>query len=361
MRLGYSVGSLMGSGDIVAHAELARAAERLGYHSLWSAELAGVEPIGVLGWLAGQTSTIKLGTAVLQLSGRSAVATAAGAATLAQISGDRFVLGLGATGPQVAEGWHGQRYDHPLARTRDYVMVLRAALAGEPVQYAGQTLTLPLPGSQAEALPFLSRRRAVRVPLYLAGLGPKAIALAGELADGWLGIHCPPSYVAQVRESLGSPSDFDIAVMVLAVVDEDEDLARDIARPQLALYVGGMGTSKVNFYTRLAERLGFGAASAAVREAYLAGRIDEAIDLLPDEMVDAMTLCGTPARVRERLLEYQAAGTGTLIVGMFAPSARMRQEQLERIAAFGVGVLRVLTRRPAGPARAGRPRIAHCR
>ena len=325
----------MGSGEgIAAHADLARAAERLGFDSLWSAEVAGLDPIGVLAWLAGQTSTIKLGTAVLQLSGRSAVATAAGAATLAQISGGRFMLGLGVSGPQVAEGWHGQRYDNPLARTRDYVMVLRAALAGEPVRYAGQTLTLPLPGSHAEALPFLSRRRAVRVPLYLAGLGPKAIALAGELADGWLGIHCPPSYVAKVRESLGASGDFDIAVMVLTVVDEDEDLARDIVRPQLALYVGGMGTGKTNFYTRLAERLGFGAAAAAVREAYLADRIDEAIELLPDEMVDAMALCGPPARVRERLLEYQAAGTGTLIVGMVAPSTRMRAEQLERIAAL---------------------------
>lgn len=341
MRLGYSAGTLAGGGlTPAAYADLVRKAEQLGFDSAWSSEAAANDPVGLLGWLAGQTSSIKLGSAVLQLSGRSAVTAAASATTLAQVSGGRFILGVGTSGPQVSEGWHGQPYDRPMARTRDYLAVLRMALAGDTVRYAGQTLTLPLPGSQASALPFMTRRRAASVPVYLAGIGPRAVALAGELADGWIGIHCPPEYVEQALGWLRQGAavagrqltGFEVAVMLLTMVDDDPELARDMVRPQLAFYVGGMGTKQANFYARLAHRLGFGDAAVRARDAYLAGRPDDAIDAVPDEMVDAMTLCGTVAMVSDRIHQYGQAGVGTLIMGMAAPSPHMRAEQLERIA-----------------------------
>jgi len=341
MRIGYSLGSVAGSGLTPAdHADLTRAAERLGFDSVWSSEVAATDPVGFLGWISGQTSSIRLGTAVLQISGRSAVAMAASAATLNQLSGGRFLLGIGTSGPQVVEGWHGQSYDRPLARTRDYVTVLRMTLAGETVRYGGETLVLPLPGSQVTALPFTPRSPAGRVPIYLAGLGPKAVALAGELGDGWLAIHSPPEYVERARSWLQAGASaaqrqqdqIDIAVMVLTVVDDDEEFARDLMRPQLALYVGGMGAQSANYYNRLAHRLGFGAAASRIQSAYLAGHLDEAIEATPDEMLDAMTLCGPAAKVKERLDAYRTAGTGTLILGMAIPGARARHEQLERLA-----------------------------
>jgi F420-dependent oxidoreductase-like protein len=262
------------------------------------------------------------------------------AMTLDALSGGRFILGLGTSGPQVVEGWHGQPYDRPLTRMRDYVTVLRMALAGEPVQYAGETLTLPLPGGQAQPLAFMQPGRGGQVPLYVAGLGPRMVALAGELADGWMAIHCPPEFIADARSWLAAGAaaagreltGFDIAAMVLTLVEEDEELARDMMRPQLALYVGGMGTRRANFYNRLAGRLGFAEAASRVQDAYLAGRLDEALEAIPDAMVDAMTLCGPPDKVKDRFDAYRAAGTGTLIVGLVAPGSRMRYEQVERIA-----------------------------
>lgn len=341
MLLGHSLGSLAGSGlTPAAHADLARAAERLGYDAVWSSEVAATDPVGFLAWLAGQTSSIRLGSAVLQISGRTAVTAATSAATVGHLSGGRFMLGLGTSGPQVVEGWHGQPYDRPLARMRDYVAVLKMALAGEPVRYAGDTLAVPLPGSEVPALALPAVTRIGRVPLYLAGLGPKAVALAGEVADGWLAIHCPPEYVADARSWLQAGADragrtlagFDVAAMVLALVEEDEELARDMIRPQLALYLGGMGRPGANFYNQLAHRIGFGPAAARVQHAYLAGRLDEAIEAIPDEVIDAMTVCGPARHVRERIAAYRDAGTGTLIVGLVTAGARMRHEQLERIA-----------------------------
>jgi F420-dependent oxidoreductase-like protein len=341
MRLGYSLGSVGGIGtDPAAYVELSQAAERLGYESVWSAEGFGTDPLGLLGWIAGQTADIRLGTAVLQISARSAVTAAMSAATLAQISGGRFKLGLGTSGPKVVEGWHGQPYGRPLARMRDYVAVLRMALAGEPVSYRGETVTLPAPGSDAEPMPLLVPARLARVPVYLAGLGPKAIALAGEIADGWLAVHHPPESVAASRARLAvgaeragrSLDGFDVAAMVFVVVEPDVELARDMMRPSLALYLGGMGTRGTNFYNALAGRLGFGAAAAAVKEAYLADRLDDAVAAVTDELVDGLTIAGGPEHVRGRLAAYQDAGTSTLIVTLVSPTPRLRHEQLEWIA-----------------------------
>lgn len=340
MRLGYSLGSVGGIGtEPTVHVELARAAERLGYESVWSAEAFGTDPLGLLGWIAAQTEGIRLGAGVLQISARSPVTAAMSAATLAQISGGRFTLGLGTSGPKVVEGWHGQPYGRPLARMRDYVAVLRMALAGEPVRYQGDTITLPIAGSDVEPMPLLLSPALPRVPVYLAGLGRKAIALAGELGDGWLAVHHPPESVAASRAWLAAGAErtgrsldgFDVAAMVLVVVEPDPELARDLMRPSLALHLGGMGTRTVNFYNALAGRLGFGEAAAAVQDAYLAGDHDGAVAAVTDELVDGMTIAGDPDHVRERLAAYRDAGTTTLIVTLVSPTPGLRRDQLEWI------------------------------
>ncbi len=338
MRFGYSIGST-GLAP-AAFTETARKAERLGYDSLWSSEFLGTDPLPLMGWLAGQTSTIALGTAVLQISARTAISTATSAATLDRISGGRFRLGLGTSGPQVVEGWHGSPFGRPLARTRDYVAVLRMALSGEPICYHGETLTLPLPGSDASERPALPLARPLPMPLYLAALGPQMVALAGEVADGWLAIHCPPSYIDHCRAWLSagaarasrSLDQFDVSVMLVVHIDDDIELARAMVRPVLATYVGGMGTSRTNFYNRLVRRLGYEAEAIQVQKAFLAGQTHEAIASLPDDLVDEMTVCGPPEVVRERLAAYRDAGTSTLIAGSPSLSWRIRQEQLERLA-----------------------------
>lgn len=346
MRLGYSIGATGLTPAAVT--QLAQLAERCGYDSVWSSEVVGADPIPVLGLIAAQTSSIGVGTAVLQMSGRSAVTTATTAVTLARMSAGRFRLGIGPSGPQVVEGWHGQPYRRPLALARDYVEVLRLALAGKPIAYQGPTLTLPLPGGQGTAMRLPSvQPRSSGVPIYLAGLGPEAVALAGELADGWLAIHCPPQYIAQASTWLARGAsrvgrslrgDFDAAVMVLVHIDDDADLARQMVRPGLAVYLGGMGTASTNFYNRLAARLGFSAEAAAVQRAFLDGELDEAMLAMSDELVDAMTVCGPPEVVRRRLAAYRDAGTGTLIAGSMAPSAAMRGEQLQALAELAAGL-----------------------
>ncbi|HUZ54895.1 MAG TPA: LLM class flavin-dependent oxidoreductase [Streptosporangiaceae bacterium] len=340
MRLGYSVGGIGSAAQLATLDELIRKAERLGYDSIWSSEVSGTDPVSVLGWLAARTERVALGSAVLQISARAAVTAAATALTLQRLSGGRLILGLGTSGPQVVEGWHGQPYGRPLARARDYVAVLRMAMAGEPISYCGQTLALPLPGGQATEMPMASAHGVQPPPVYLAGIGRAAVALAGELGDGWLGIHCPPSYVSQARGWLAdgaarrghSLEAFTVAVMVQVLILDDHDLARDMMRPWLALFLGGMGTRQTNYYNRLAGQLGFRTAASRVQEAYLAGDLDEAMAALPDDLVDEMSVCGPADHVRRRLAAYDAAGTDVLIAGIVAPTAAMRHEQLERLA-----------------------------
>lgn len=341
MRLGYSLswwgGAGLGADDILV---LVRAAEELGYDSVWSAETYGTDPSTVLAWLAGQTDRIGLGAGVLQMPARRPVAAAMAAATVDQLSAGRFRLGLGFSGPQVVEGWHGLPFDRPLAQARDYIAVVRMALAREPVVYRGETLSVPLADSQGKALTMQVAPSQERLPIYLAAMGPRAVALAGELADGWLPLNCPPAYVADGRALLEegarragrSLEGFDVAPMVLALVEEDLELARDMMRPMLAMYLGGMGSRTTNFHRLLAGRLGFPDEAAAVHEAYLAGRPGEAAGLLSPDLIDQMTLCGPEERVRDRLDAYRAAGTTTLILGLVVPTVRLRLEQLRWIA-----------------------------
>ncbi|WP_336206825.1 LLM class F420-dependent oxidoreductase [Nonomuraea sp. LPB2021202275-12-8] len=341
MRLGFSIGTL---GPVAAthdaQLRLVREAERLGYDSVWASEGYGVDPATTMAWLAAGTERINLGTGVMQVSGRTAISAAMAAATIDRLSGGRFLLGLGASGPQVAEGWHGHRYERPLAHLRDYVAVVRTALAGRPVEHDGPEIVLPLPDSRGKALSMTVSPVREPLPIHLAAMGPKAVELAGEIADGWLPIHFPPEHLAETMEHLRAGAAragrdvarVEVSPMVMAMVDDDADYARDLIRPMLALYLGGMGSRGVNFYNRLAHRLGFGAAATRVQDAYFDGDLGEAVEELPDDLVDALSLCGTPERVRERLEAYRKAGATRLIVGLNAPTVDDRAEQLGWLA-----------------------------
>jgi F420-dependent oxidoreductase-like protein len=339
MRLGYSMSYWGGSGPGPAdHLTLVREAERLGYDSVWAAETYGTDPVSLMAWLAGTTERIGLGTGVLQMTGRRPTVAAMAAATIDQISGGRFRLGLGPSGPQVVEGWHGVRFERPLDHARDYVAVVRLALSRRPVRHDGPTIRVPLPNSEGKALTLMAPPVQDRLPVYLAAMGEKAIRLAGEVADGWLAIHFPPALIAEHRPSLPAGDRFDVAPMVLTLVEDDQELAYDMMRPMLALYLGGMGSSQTNFYNRLARRLGFEEDAENVQEAYAGGRRGEAMEAVSDELVDAMTICGPAGRVRDRFAAYREAGASTLIVGLVLPTLRLRLEQLRVIAEVAAGL-----------------------
>jgi F420-dependent oxidoreductase-like protein len=336
VRLGLMLG-YFGFGTTAAEQlELVQEAERLGYDSAWAAEAYGSDAATILGWLAAQTSTIGLGSAIFQIPARSPAMTAMTAATLDQLSAGRFRLGLGLSGPQVAEGWHGQRYQRPLARTRDYLSVVRLALERRRVAYQGETLELPLPDGPGKALKLTIAPVQQRLPIYLGAMGPRNLALAGELADGWLGFMYAPEHAAGFRGHLeqgaaraGRDLDgFDVAPTVQVHVGEDVEAARDAMRPMLALYVGGMGSRERNFYNDQARRYGFERQAAEVQEHYLAGRRQEAVAALPAELIDLVTLCGPAGKVRERLAAYRESGVGTLLA---APTAWTHEERLRQL------------------------------
>jgi len=322
--------------------DLVQEAERLGYDSVWTAEAYGSDAVSILAWLAGQTERIRLGSAVLQMPGRSPAMTAMTAATLDQLSGGRFLLGLGSSGPQVAEGWHGQRFAHQLQRTREYVDVVRMALRRKRVQYDGETLQLPLPDGPGKALKLTISPVQERIPVYIAAIGPRNTELTAEIADGWIPMLFSPEHVAGVRPLLEagfdkagggkSFADFDIAPSVNAFVTDDRAAARDAMRAYLALYVGGMGSREQNFYNQVVRRYGFEDAARSVQHLYLEGRRDEAAAALPDELIDAVSLCGPPDVVRDRLDVFRAAGVGTLIVSPMAWTFEERRGQLRVLA-----------------------------
>jgi len=333
MRLGLSIGYWGLGLSNEDQLGLVQEAESLGYHSVWTAEAYGSDAATVLGWLAGQTSKIKLGSAIFQMPGRSPAMTAMTAATLDVMSGGRMLLGIGSSGPQVAEGWHGERFAHQLQRTREYVAIVRMALARERVVFEGERYTLPLPDGPGKALKLMITPVQERMPIYLAATGPKNTALCGEIADGWLPTFFSPEHVGESRELLQegagragrSLDGFDIAPHVMVSVDDDIDRARDAMRPILALYVGGMGSRKKNFYNALVRRYGFEEAAEEVQELYLGGKKEEAMAALPAELIDITSLCGPRERIAERLELYRDAGVGTLVVSptAFVPEQRI--------------------------------------
>jgi F420-dependent oxidoreductase-like protein len=320
--------------------QVVREAERLGYDSVWAAEAYGSDAATVLAWLAAGTSRIRLGSAIFQIPGRTAAMTAMTAATIDELSDGRMILGLGSSGPQVAEGWHGQRFARQLQRTREYVAVVRMALSRERVEYRGETIELPLPNGPGKPLKLTIAPAQERIPIYLAAIGPKNTALAGEIADGWIPTFFSPEHVAGLRALLEegaaragrSLEGFDIAPTVNAYVSDDRERARDMMRPVLALYIGGMGSRKQNFYNQLVQRYGFEAAAGEIQSLYLEGKREEAAAAIPDELIDMVSLCGPREVVRDRLAAYRESGVGTLMITPMAFTVSERIEQLRELA-----------------------------
>jgi F420-dependent oxidoreductase-like protein len=322
--------------------ELVLEAEKLGYDSVWTAEAYGSDAATVLAWLAQATSRVKLGSAIFQMPGRSAAMTAMTAATIDVLSDGRMLLGIGTSGPQVAEGWHGQRFGRMLQRTREYVEVLRMALARERVVFDGETLQLPLPDGPGKALKLMIAPVQERMPIYIAAIGPRNTELTAEIADGWIPTLFSPEHVAEFRPLLEAGfakagggkgyDDFDIVPTVNVMVSDDVESARDAMRAYVALYVGGMGSRKQNFYNALVQRYGFEDAARRVQDLYLEGRKEEAAAALPGELIDTVTLVGPRDRVRERLGVYRDAGVGTLMVAPMAWTFEDRMAQLRLVA-----------------------------
>ncbi|HEY1456438.1 MAG TPA: LLM class F420-dependent oxidoreductase [Candidatus Dormibacteraeota bacterium] len=340
MKLGVSVGYWGFGVGPKEQLEIAQAAEELGYDSIWTAEAYGSDAATVLAWLAAGTTRIKLGAGILQIPARSAAMTAMTAATIDNLSGGRFLLGLGTSGPQVSEGWHGVRFGKQLKRTREYVAVVRMALAHQKVEFQGETIELPLPDGPGKALKLTIRPIQKRIPIYLAVLGPKNVALAGEIADGWLPVFFSPKHTAELRVPLEegaaragrSLEDFSICPTVNVLISEDVESARDAMRPMLALYVGGMGSREQNFYNRLVSSYGFEREAQEVQELYLAGRRAEAMEALPDDLIDAVSIVGPPDRAREKIRAFRDAGVDTLIVAGMAVDNEERINQLRLVA-----------------------------
>src|SRR3954465_5105766 len=322
--------------------EIVREAERLGYDSVWAAEAYGSDVATILGWIAGQTEKIKIGSAIFQMPGRTPAMTAMTAATLDQLSDGRMLLGIGSSGPQVSEGWHGVRFAKQLQRTREYVGIVRMALARERVEYHGESYELPIPNGPGKALKLMIPPVQSKIPIYIASIGPKNTALTGEIADGWIPTFFSPEYMheskklleegATKREGGMLPDDFDIAPMVSIAIDDDIDRARDAVRPLLALYVGGMGSRDKNFYNQLVSRYGFEAAAKEVQDLYLSGKKDEAAAALPAELIDQTTLVGTADHIKERLAVYKDAGVGTLMFSPMDFTAEGRSRVLRTVA-----------------------------
>jgi len=342
MKLGVHVGYWglgLSADDQLA---LVQEAERLGYDSVWTAEAYGSDAATILGWLAQATSKIRLGSAIFQMPGRSPAMTAMTAATLDQLSGGRMILGIGSSGPQVAEGWHGQRFGRQLQRTREYVEVVRMALSRQRVEFNGETLELPLPDGPGKALKLTIAPVQERIPVFLAAIGPKNTTLAAEIADGWIPTLFSPEHVAEFRPLLEEGfaragggkgfDDFEIAPTVNVFVTDDVAAARDAMRPYVALYVGGMGSRDKNFYNALVQRYGFEDAARRVQDLYLEGKRDEAAAALPEELIDTVSLCGPPDVVRERMGVFRDAGVGTLMVSPMAWTFDDRLRQLQLVA-----------------------------
>ena len=326
LNIGYSGSTIEGILPLVEHAD------RIGIDSVWAAEAYGSDAVTVLSYLAAKTERIKLASGILQMPARTPANTAMTAMTLDALSGGRLLLGLGLSGPQVVEGWHGVAYGKPLGRTREYVEIVRKAIAREaPLEFTGEHYTIPYTGEGATGLgkPLKSILHPVRsrIPIYLAAIGPKNVQLTAEIADGWLPIFYSPEREDIYNEHLDKGfagagrdgSDFDIAASVMVAAGDDVEACRDQLRPFLALYIGGMGARGRNFYNDLATRYGFGEAAATIQDLYLDGRKDEAAAAVPDELVDEVALVGPVDRIVDRLAAWKESRVGTMVLGTYQP------------------------------------------
>ena len=328
MRLGLNLG-LFGAA-VADNFMLIEHAEKLGYDSVWTAEAYGSDAATPLAYIAARTQRIKLGTGVMQMAARTPAMTAMTAATLDQMSGGRVLLGLGVSGPQVVEGWHGRPYGKPLGVTREYVSILRKIFARqEPVVHEGPHYQLPYTGPGAtglgKPLKIMSKPKNPNLPIYIAAIGPKNVQLTAEIADGWLPVFFSPERTREVFEPALSAGfelsgtdkadSFDIAPTVSALVTDDVEAGRLQMKPALALYIGGMGARGRNFYNDLATRYGYEEEAAKIQDLYLQGKKMEATMAVPDALVDEVCLVGTKEMIRDRLEVWKEAGVTTLIVG----------------------------------------------
>jgi len=339
MRLAVNLG-YWGAGNDKDNLAVAREADRIGYDSVWAAEAYGSDAATVRAFVAAQTERIGIGSAIFQIPARTPAMTAMTAATLDSLSGGRFRLGLGVSGPQVSEGWYGVRFAKPLARTREYVAVVRQALSRQPLRHEGEFWTLPLPDGPGKALRLTAHPVREDIPLYLASVGPKNLELTGEIADGWLGIffapeHAPESldHIKAGRAKVGKDmTAFDVVPTVPVVFGDDLAACAEPLRHYAALYVGGMGSREQNFYNRLAVRMGYGEAAEKVQDLYLARQHRDAAEAVPFEFIDRTSLIGPKERVRERLAAYAEAGVTTLSVASYAGSLDERVGALRTLA-----------------------------
>jgi F420-dependent oxidoreductase-like protein len=342
LKLGYTIG-YWGARPPANVPEVLQEAERLGYDSVWTAEAYGSDALTPLAWWGAATDTMKLGTAICQLSARSPAAMAMAALTLDHLSGGRFILGLGASGPQVAEGWYGDDYRRPLARTREYVEIIRRILAREePVDFAGEHYQMPLRGGTGLGKPLKSITHPLRadLPIYLASEGPKNVALTAEIADGWIALFYGPRvdgfYRAALEEGWArdgarrTPDEFEVASIVPVIVHDDVEAAADVYRPMLALYIGGMGARDQNFHNDVFTRMGYEREAKQIQDLYLDGKKAEATAAVPTRLVEDTALVGPPEKIRDDLEMWRESVVTTLLVSG-------GPEQLRQIAELVLG------------------------
>jgi F420-dependent oxidoreductase-like protein len=326
LRLGYNTG-YWGSGPPAGALEAIQEAERLGYTSVWTAEAYGSDALTPLAWWGAHTSTVQLGTGIVQISARTPAATAMAAMTLDHLSDGRFILGLGASGPQVVEGWYGQPYPKPLARTREYIEVVRSIIRrDQPVNHQGAFYQMPYPGGSGLGKPLKStiHPRRTEIPIYLGAEGPKNVALAGELCDGWLPLFFSPKDDAFYRGCLGEgfaaagdpgkADRFDVASGVQIVVGDDPERCADMIRPFVALYAGGMGARGANFHFEVFARMGWEEVALQVQDLYLAGKKHEAAAAIPLAMVEDVALVGPIDKIRGELDKWKESCITTFLV-----------------------------------------------
>jgi F420-dependent oxidoreductase-like protein len=338
LKLGLNTGYWAG-GPPPGMQETILEAERMGYDSIWTAEAYGSDCLTPLAWWGARTERLRLGTAIVQMSARQPAATAMAAMTMDHLSGGRFILGLGVSGPQVVEGWYGRPFEKPLARTREYIGILRDIWKREgPVTNEGPHYPLPLPDGTGLAKPLKSSIHPLRedIPVYLGAEGPKNVALCAELCDGWLAMLVCPDNQAMFEEYLDegfaregarrSKDDFDVAATAPLVVCDDVQQGIDSMRPFYALYFGGMGAKKANFHANVPARMGYEAEVREIQDLYLDGKKDEAAAKIPAELIEKLSLVGPKEKIRDELDAWRESIVTTLLVSGDANTLRTAAE-----------------------------------
>jgi F420-dependent oxidoreductase-like protein len=329
------LGLLVGAAGARLNMDLILEAERLGFDSVWTGEAYGSDAVTPLAWIGSRTTKIKLGAAIMQMPARSPAMTAMTAMTLDALSGGRFILGVGPSGPQVAEGWHGVAYGKPIPRTREYLSIVRKILAREaPVQHQGEYYQIPYSGSDATGLgkplkSILHGRADMKI--YMASISPNGVACAGEVADGnlpiWMNPEKPELLLSSLERGFAktgggkSLANFDLAPFVTCIVGNDLEKCRLPIKDNLALYIGGMGARTQNFYNAYAKRMGYEEAAGKIQDLYLSGKKAEAVATVPDKLVDEVALIGSRERIADRLQAWKASPATSLLIGTTQPEA----------------------------------------